>query len=157
MPATTSPRDARDVPTDIRTLAGQLFAEVCTGNGPVFDPLDEATPLDRVLNVLQGLDAADADSALAQFGAGPLDVLTSGAALQASLCAERMRSLFELLDCCTASGTLPPSRQVLSRTAQQLLALLAEHQRWLQLADNARYYRDHPDMAARVARFTACP
>ena len=65
MPATTSTRDARDVPTDIRTLAGQLFAEVCAGTGPAFDPLDEATPLDRVLNVLQGLDAADADSALA--------------------------------------------------------------------------------------------
>ena len=52
MPATTPTRDARDATTDIRTLAGQLFAEVCANTGPVFDPLDEATPLDRVLNVL---------------------------------------------------------------------------------------------------------
>ncbi len=53
---------------------------------------------------------------------------------------------------------VPPSpcfvlhwRRTLTGTLRHLTGLLSDHQRWRALADNARYYRDHPEVARRVA------
>ena len=35
--------------------------------------------------------------------------------------------------------------------AHQITHLRQDHQRWHALADNAAYYRDHPQVAARIA------
>ncbi len=51
----------------------------------------------------------------------------------------------------TLHNGYPPDPSELTTMAQHITHLLQDHQRWHTLADNAAYYRDHPQVAARIA------
>jgi hypothetical protein len=99
--------------------------------------VDSRTPLERLLALLQGGHAAAlADVGLTTLDAEQLASLHRLALHQAELCAARRR----LLQCPT------------QHCAEQIAMLEHECQRWVTLAENAQYYRQHPDVMARISR-----
>ena len=62
-----------------------------------------------------------------------------------------MRCLLELLDASLSTDPPALAQATLTGTLRQLTRLLSDHQRWHALADNAAYYRDHPEVARQVA------
>jgi len=51
----------------------------------------------------------------------------------------------------TLENGCPPDPSELMTIAQHITQLLQDHERWHTLADNAAYYRDQPQIAARIA------
>ncbi len=113
--------------------------------------IDEALPVSRLLEILEGGENALADGGIAVFSSEDLDRMSAHAASQAGHDLDRLRVFLELLDCCASAGALLPSRAVLGMLCRQSLLLLAESRRWNVLSENAAYYRDHRDIARRVA------
>lgn len=136
---------------DFGGWARELLAE-CGVESRQGTLLDDLPPLSRVLDLLQESIDEPADCGLARMSPAALDVLSSSAASQSDHCLDRIRLVFELLESCETTGALPPSQATLKLLCREVLALLQEYRRWALLADNAGFYRDHPQVAERVAQ-----
>ena len=116
-------------------------------------PADPHTSLERLIHLLQG----SAESCVADVGITPLpyaqlDKLSSSAKQEAELCQDRLELLLELLECCVDHNATP-GPDTLMRMTRQLLRLARDQRRWHDLADNAAYYRDNAQVAARISQY----
>ena len=126
--------------------AGLTFADIPPGlaEGP--------TPLETLLNLLQGGSAcALADSGIAACDPQTLDRISAAAQLESDDCLDRIHCLLELLHATLTTDPSALSHITLIGTLRHLTRFLTDHQRWHVLADNAAYYRDHPEIAREVA------
>lgn len=128
-------------------LASLTFADIPPGlaQGP--------TPLEILLNLLQGgHPCVLADPGIAACDPQNLERIRTAAELESDECLDRMHCLLELLD--AGLTTDPPAlpQATLIGAIRHLTRFLTDHQRWHLLADNAAYYRDHPEIAREVAR-----
>lgn len=136
---------------DVEHLVPKLLEALRKCDADAAYLVDEALPVSRLLEILQGGEDVVADGGIAAFSREDLDRVSAHAAAQASHDLDRLKVFLELLDCCASAGALLPSRAVLGLLCRQSLLLLAEFRRWNALAGNAAYYRDHRDTARRVA------
>lgn len=119
-------------------------------------PADAPTPLETLIDRLQGgANSTLADSGIARFDRNSLDRIAACAARERESCEERMRCLLELLDAAMVGNRENLPDPLLLATVQQALGLLRDARRWHELSDNASYYRDHPEVAERIARHEA--
>lgn len=126
--------------------AGLTFADVPPGlaEGP--------TPLETLLNLLQGgSPCALADSGIAARDPQTLDRISAAAQLESDDCLDRIHCLLELLHASLTTDPPALSQITLIGALRHLTRFLTDHQRWHALADNAAYYRDHPEVARQVA------
>lgn len=116
-------------------------------------PADPHTSLERLIHLLQGSPQPSlADVGITLLPRVQLDRLASNARQEAELCQDRSELFLELLEYCVEnSATLEPG--TLLRMARQLLRLTRDQRRWHDLADNAAYYRDNAQVAARIAGY----
>jgi hypothetical protein len=136
------PRQAFDKPT------GLTFADIPPGlaEGP--------TPLETLLNLLPGGGAcALADPGIAACDPPTLDRISTAAQLQSDDCLDRIHCLLELLHASLTTDPHTLSRITLTGTLRHLTRVLTDHQRWHVLADNAAYYRDHPQVAKKISAY----
>lgn len=116
-------------------------------------PADPHTSLERLVHLLQGSpEPSVADVGIAPLPYAQLDRLSSSARQEAELCQDRLELFLELLECCVDSSATPEP-DMLVRTARQLLRLARDQRRWHDLADNAAYYRDNAQVAARISHY----
>lgn len=113
---------------------------------------DSRTSLEQMISLLQGgQGAALADAALTRLGAEQLDSLRRHASYHAALCIERASQLLRLMLCSIESSEkLQPDD--LTTSATHVTMLVHERERWMALAENARYYQQHPEVAAKISR-----
>jgi hypothetical protein len=127
-------------------LASLTFADIppALAEGP--------TPLETLLNLLQGGGACVlADPGIAAYDPQSLDRISAAAELESDDCLDRMHCLLELLDAGLATDPPALAQATLIGTVRHLTRFLSDHQRWHALADNAAYYRDHPEIANTIA------
>lgn len=109
------------------------------------------TSLESLVQLLQGgLQPSLADVGITALPHAQLDRLHSSARQEAELCQDRSELLLELLECCVEHHA-SPEPDTLLRVARQLLRLARDQRRWYDLADNAAYYRDNAQAAARIS------
>ena len=112
---------------------------------------DTHTPLDRLICLLSdSTNATLADTGIVRFSRDRLDALSGNAQEESEACLGRAFLLLRLMEHTLHNGC-PPDPSELTTMAQHITHLLQDHQRWHTLADNAAYYRDHPQLAARIA------
>ncbi|MGH6752255.1 MAG: hypothetical protein ACREDP_08820 [Bradyrhizobium sp.] len=110
------------------------------------------TPLETLLTLMQGDTACPlADPGIAAYHPDKLDSINAAAQLQSDDCLDRMHCLLELLDASLTHNPSPLAHLTLTGAIRHLTRSLTDHQRWHALADNAAYYRDHPQIANEVA------
>ncbi|AWV08622.1 hypothetical protein [Marilutibacter maris] len=110
------------------------------------------SPLHRVIALLQGTGAsAIADVGIADLLASELDAPVRSAEEQAELCRERAELMRQLLETRLAGGVGYPVANMLI-ASRHLVGLRHDLRRWRDLAGSARYYREHPAIALRIAR-----
>ena len=110
------------------------------------------TPLETLLNLLQGgHPCVLADPGIAAYDPQNLERIRTAAELESDECLDRMHCLLELLDAGLATDPPALAQATLIGTVRHLTRFLTDHQRWHALADNAAYYRDHPDIANTIA------
>ena len=115
-------------------------------------PTDPHTSLERLVHLLQGSSEPSlADVGITTLPHAQLDRLSSNAGQEAELCQDRAELLLELLECC-AENSATPEPDTLVRMTRQLLRLARDQRRWHDLADNAAYYRDNAQVAARISQ-----
>ncbi len=120
-------------------------------NPDTFTVADTHTPLDRLICLLSdSTNATLADTGIVRFSRDRLDALSSNAQEESEACLDRAFLLLRLMEHTLHNGC-PPDPSELTTMAQHITHLLQDHQRWHTLADNAAYYRDHPQVAARIA------
>jgi hypothetical protein len=108
-------------------------------------------PVATILDLLQGEGSDRTDAALARLPAEHLQRIATAAQRKSQDCLDLTRCLVD----CTAEllMRLPPTDacdRVLHLNLH-LASLLDDHQRWVDLRENADDYRRQPDVAARVA------
>ena len=114
---------------------------------------DPHTSLERLLHLLQGcVEPSLADVGITRLADGQLDRLASSARHEAELCQDRSELLLELLERCVENSATPEAAMLLRMTGQ-LLRLARDQRRWHDLADNAAYYRDNAQVAARISGY----
>jgi len=126
--------------------ASLTFADIPPGlaEGP--------TPLETLLSLLQGQgDRILADRGIAAYDPQTLDRISTAAELESDDCLDRMHCLLELLDATLANDPPTLAHATLIGTVRHLTRFLSDHQRWHALADNAAYYRDHPEIASTIS------
>lgn len=119
---------------------------------------DSRTSLEQLMPLLQGARAAAlADAGLTSLDARQLTALHRLASHQAQLCVER-RDLLQCLAWHCAEYNSKHSSRRMAACAAQVAMLEQECQRWITLAENARYYQQHPDVTAKTfgAVFPSC-
>jgi hypothetical protein len=110
------------------------------------------TPLETLLNLLQGgSPCVLADAGIAACDPQSLDRINTAAQLESDDCLDRMHCLLELLDASLATDPPVLAQATLLGAIRHLTRFLSDHQRWHVLADNAAYYRDHPQAAQQIA------
>jgi hypothetical protein len=115
-------------------------------------PADPHTSLERLVHLLQGSpEPSVADVGIAPLPYAQLDKLSSSARQESELCQDRLELLLELLECCVDNNAMPEP-DTLVRMTRQLLRLARDQRRWHDLADNAAYYRDNAQVAARISQ-----
>jgi hypothetical protein len=115
---------------------------------------DSHTPLDRLICLLSdSTNAILADTGIVRFPHDRLDALSGNAQEESEASLDRAYLLLRLMEHTLHHGC-PPDPGELTTMAQHITHLLQDHQRWHTLADNAAYYRDHPQVAARIADFS---
>jgi hypothetical protein len=114
---------------------------------------DSRTSLEQMISLLQGGEGPTlADPGLTRLDTGQLESLRRHASHQAALCLERATQLLRLmLYSVENSRDLQPDD--LAVNADHVMMLVEEQRRWMTLAENARYYQQHPDAAERGLRF----
>lgn len=129
-------------------LASLTFADAPPGLA------EGLTPLEILLSLLQGDNACVGDdTGIAGYLPRNLDRISAAAKLESDACRDRMRCLLELLDASLAAGPPTLTRATLTGGLRHLACLLSDHQRWHALANNAAYYRDHPEIARTIADY----
>jgi hypothetical protein len=117
---------------------------------------DTHTPLDRLICLLSDSTSATlADTGIVRFSRDRLDALSGNAQEESEACLDRAFLLLRLMEHTLENGC-PPNSSELTTMAQHITHLLQDHQRWHTLADNAAYYRDHPQVAAHIAAMHTC-
>lgn len=120
-------------------------------NTDTFTFVDTHTPLDRLICLLSdSTNATLADTGIVRFSRDRLDAMSGNAQEESEACLDRAFLLLRLMEHTLQNGC-PPDPSELTTMAQHITHLLQDHQRWHTLADNAAYYRDHPQVAARIA------
>ena len=120
-------------------------------NTDTFTFADTHTPLDRLICLLSdSTNATLADTGIARLSPDRLGALSGNAQEESEACLDRAFLLLRLMEHTLHNGC-PPDPSELMTMAQQITHLLQDHQRWHTLADNAAYYRDHPQVASRIA------
>jgi hypothetical protein len=114
---------------------------------------DSCTSLEQMISLLQGgQGAALADPGLTRLDPEQLDSLRRHASYQAALCLERATQLLRLmLYSVEYRQKLQPDDLAISST--HVTMLVEERQRWMTLAENAQYYQQHPDVAAKISHY----
>jgi len=119
-------------------------------------PVDPHTSLERLVHLLQGSpEPCLADVGIAPLPYAQLDKLSSNAKQEAELCQDRLDLFLELLECCVDNNATPEP-DTLVRMTRQLLRLARDQRRWHDLGDNAAYYRDNAQVAARISHYLSC-
>ncbi|MDR6841021.1 hypothetical protein [Pseudoxanthomonas sacheonensis] len=127
-------------------LASLTFADIPPGlaEGP--------TPLETLLNLLPGGGACVlADPGIAAYDPQTLDRISTTAELESDHCLDRAHCLLELLHATLATDPPALPQATAIGALRHLTRFLTDHQRWHVLADNAAYYRDHPEIANQIA------
>lgn len=134
-------------------LDGRGVAEsigTATRNTESLPLVDARTPVDSLIHLLAGsADATLADSGITRLSGDRLDALSAHAGHESESCLDRALLLLRLMEHTLEHGCPPPQSELLT-IAQQITCLLQDHERWHTLADNAAYYRDQPQIAARI-------
>lgn len=109
------------------------------------------TAIECVLGLLQG-EARDvlADAGITGYDAQRLDRLSAAAKLESENCFDRIRCLLDLLNACLPQLQPHPNALFIG-VCGHLATLVADFERWQALAENAAYYRDHPQVALQIA------
>lgn len=116
-------------------------------------PAATHTSLESLVHLLQGSSRPNlADVGITTLPHAQLDSLHSSARQETELCQERSELLLELLECCVEHNATPQPETLL-RMTRQLLRLARDQRRWHDLADNAAYYRDNVQVAARISSY----
>ena len=106
------------------------------------------TPLERLIHLLSGsTNATLADTGIARLSPDRLSAVSDNAQQESDTCLDHAFLLLRLMQHTLENGC-PPDPSELLIMAQHITYLLQDHQRWHTLADNAAYYRDHPQVAA---------
>lgn len=111
----------------------------------------EDTPLTTILDLLQGEDHECPDAALARLPVDQLHRIATAAQRKSQDCIDLIRCL---VDCTGMLLMRLPPTDACDRVLHlnlHLASLLDDHQRWVDLCENAEDYRRKPDVAARVA------
>lgn len=117
------------------------------------EPATAHTSLESLVHLLQGSSRPNlADVGITTLPQAQLDRLHGSARQEAELCQDRSELLLELLECCVEHNATP-APDTLLRMTQQLLRLARDQRRWHDLADNAAYYRDNVQVAARISSY----
>ena len=112
---------------------------------------DTHTPLDRLICLLSdSTNATLADTGIARLSPDRLGAMSGNAQEESEACLDRAFLLLRLMEHTLQNGC-PPDPSELTTMAHHITHLLQDHQRWHTLADNAAYYRDHPQVAHRIA------
>ena len=120
-------------------------------NADTFTFADTHTPLDRLICLLSdSTNATLADTGIARLSRDRLNAMSGNAQEESEACLDRAFLLLRLMEHTLHNGC-PPDPSELTTMAQHITHLLQDHQRWHTLADNAAYYRDHPQVATRIA------
>lgn len=115
---------------------------------------DAPTPLETLIDLLQGQASCTlADTGIAHHDRHTLDRIASAADRESEHCLDHMTGLLQLLDASLAHHPPDATPDHWQSTVRHLTWLLANHQRWHTLADNAAYYRDHPEVASKIAAY----
>ncbi len=135
---------------DFANNEASMPADATTSNQGAIHSIED-TPLTTILDLLQGEDHECPDAALARLPADQLQRIATAAQRKSQDCLDLIRCL---VDCTgTLLMRLPPADacdRVLHLNLH-LASLLDDHQRWDDLRENASYYRQHSDVAARIA------
>ena len=126
-------------------------ADAATDNADTFAFAETHTPLERLIHLLS--DSAEntlADTGITRLSRDRLDVMSGNAQEESETCLDRAFLLLRLMQHTLENGC-PPDPSELMTIAQHITHLLQDHERWHTLADNAAYYRDHPQIATRIA------
>lgn len=120
-------------------------------NTDTFAFAETHTPLERLIHLLSGnTNATLADAGIASLSPDRLSAMSDNAQQESDTCLDRAFLLLRLMEHTLENGYPPDSSELLTM-AQHITCLLQDHQRWHTLADNAAYYRDHPQVASRIA------
>jgi hypothetical protein len=111
------------------------------------------TSLESLVHLLQGSSRPNlADVGITTLPQAHLDRLHSSARQEAEHCQDRSELFLELLEYCVEHNATPEPDTLL-RMTRQLLRLARDQRRWHDLADNAAYYRDNVQVAARISSY----
>ena len=115
-------------------------------------PPDGPSPIETLVHLLQGGgDYVLADPGIAGYGRPMLDHISGAALRQSEQCLDQMRCLLSLLYAHLNVEAPVIARDTRTSAVKRIYGLLSDHERWRALADNASFYRDHPEVARRVA------
>ena len=117
------------------------------------DPVAGDTPLAQMLELLQGEGTAQTDAAIARLPPEQLDQLAAAAQRKCEDNLDLMRCLVDCADVILLREPAEAARDRLLRLNGHLATLLGDHERLTELHENATYYRDHPQVADRVANY----
>lgn len=107
-------------------------------------------PLRRLLDLVAGTpDAVLADARVATLDAGRMQTLGQLALREAEICVAQSRALLHLLELAMAR-TAPAPRQI-AEVTQHAARLITDAEIWRELAGNAAFYNEHPQIARRLA------
>ena len=113
---------------------------------------DSRTSLEQLISLLQGDHAAAlADAGLTGLGVEQLSSIHRHALSQGEQCYDQANLLLRLMLCCARHRENLQSNEMAAGAAQ-IATLVQDRQRWMTLAENARYYQQHPDAAEKIAR-----
>lgn len=107
-------------------------------------------PLRRLLDLVAGTpDAVLADARVATLDAGRMQTLGQLALREAEICVAQSRALLHLLELAMARA-VPAPRQI-AEVTQHAARLITHAEIWRELAGNAAFYNEHPQIARRLA------
>ena len=126
-------------------------SDAAAQNADTFAFTETHTLLERLIHLLSGsTNATLADTGIACLSPDRLSAVSDNARQESEACLDRAFLLLRLMEHTLHNGC-PPDPSELTTMAQHITHLLQDHQRWHTLADNAAYYRDHPQVAACIA------
>lgn len=142
----------------IPSWQGEPDHEVETMHGSdAASPYDPLILLEQLVPLLQwSTEPTLADAGLTVLSGAQLARVSAQAQFEANLCRERTELFLILLEGCAEKGAAPEADALL-RLGQQLRHLARAQRRWDDLADNAAYYRDHPQVSAGIRQRLSGP
>ncbi|KLI98715.1 hypothetical protein [Luteimonas sp. FCS-9] len=106
-------------------------------------------PLRRILDLVQGTPGAVlADVRVATLERAQIETLSRLALREADACVDRSRMLLHLLE--LSMPRCAPDPQRVTEITQHAARLITDAKIWRELAGNATFYVEHPDVAARL-------